>query len=265
MSRSTLDKLERRLSPYSLPNLTLYIMLGQIVVYGLALTQRLDPTALALIPARVAQGEIWRLGTFLLVPPDAHPVFMAFAWYLFYLMGSTLENIWGQTRYNLYLLIAAAATFAAALATPNHPTTASFIATSIFLAFARLNPDFQLALFFILPVRIYWLALLNWVFIAYAVLFLPPPYKLAALAAIVNFLIFFGKDLLADMRSSHRRMKKDSVPRSFSEAPFHTCARCGTNDQKEPHLNFRYRNDEEFCERCLKESDTPSRTTPEAP
>ena len=37
-----------------------------------------------------------------------------------------------------------------------------FLAGSVFLAFAYLNPDFEIVLFFILPVKIQWLALFAW-------------------------------------------------------------------------------------------------------
>ena len=51
--------------------------------------------------------------------------------------------------------------------TPLQPTTNAFLAGSVFLSFAYLAPNFELALFFILPVKIKWLALLTW--IGYAV------------------------------------------------------------------------------------------------
>ena len=42
-----------------------------------------------------------------------------------------------------------------------------FLYGSLFLAFARLYPDFIINLFFILPIRIKWLALLQWISYGY--------------------------------------------------------------------------------------------------
>ena len=56
-----------------------------------------------LVPEAVVAGDWWRVFTFLFVPPATNPIFAFFGWYLFYLMGSTLEAQWGAFRYNIYL------------------------------------------------------------------------------------------------------------------------------------------------------------------
>lgn len=90
---SLLDKLEKKFQRFGIPNLTLHIIIGQSLVYILAKTGRVDIIRLIqLIPAQVLEGEVWRLLTFLFVPKSWHPLFLFFALYLFYLMGSSLEN-----------------------------------------------------------------------------------------------------------------------------------------------------------------------------
>ena len=74
----------------------------------------------------------------------------------------------------------------------------------IFIAFAALYPDIQLLLFFVIPIKIKWLAILDGLYFIYAIVqaFLPAYgggvfgiyYKANALAAfisILNFIIFF--------------------------------------------------------------------------
>src|ERR1039458_1082074 len=73
------------------------------------------------------------------------------------------EDYWGVFRFNFFLFIGWALTVGAAFLTPAEPATNLFVAGSVFLAFAYLNPDFELVLFFILPVKVKWLALLTWV------------------------------------------------------------------------------------------------------
>ena len=81
-------------------------------------------------------------------------IFAFFAWYLFYLMGNALEGHWGAFRYNLFLLIGYLVTVAVAFLYPYAAATNIFIGGSVFLAFAYLYPDFQLYIFFIIPVRL---------------------------------------------------------------------------------------------------------------
>src|SRR5438093_1084394 len=109
-----LSKLERKLGPYSVPNLTLALIICQVVMYLIAQAQLqgqpqgAKPEILEkaeLVPRLVLQGEVWRVITFLAVPPLTNPIFAVFGWYLFYLMGTALEVYWGIFRYNIFLLI----------------------------------------------------------------------------------------------------------------------------------------------------------------
>ena len=159
---SFLTKLERLFGRFAIPNLSLYLIVGQVFFWGLALMTGFDLGRIALLPVAVVAGEVWRVATFVLVPPNIHPVFIAFAWYLFYLMGTALEHNWGAFRYNAFLGIGWLLTVAAAFVTPFAYATNYYFLRSVFLAFAYLNPDFVMMIFFILPVKIKWLALLQW-------------------------------------------------------------------------------------------------------
>ena len=66
---------------------------------------------------------------------------------------------------------------------------------SVFLAFAWLYPDYQILLFFILPVKVKWVAVMVWIY--YLMAFATGDWdKAAVLAGIFNWVLFFHGDLL---------------------------------------------------------------------
>jgi hypothetical protein len=239
-----LETLERKFRRYAVHNVTLYLVLGQALVFVFALSGRSILQRVELIPDLVMTGEWWRLITFLFIPPATNPIFAFFAWYLFYLMGSALEGHWGAFRYNLYLLVGYVVTVAVSFIMPLYPATNVFIGGSVFLAFAFLYPDFQLYIFFVLPVKIKWLALLTWLGYAYGVLFGSWSTRLLVLASICNFLLFFGKDILWRMKTGKRVMATQVRQYSGKKEVFHTCATCGITDVSHPQMEFRY------CSNC---------------
>ncbi|HUJ16706.1 MAG TPA: hypothetical protein VL197_01825 [Nitrospirota bacterium] len=237
---SLLDRLDRKLRRYAIPNVTLYIILGQVLFFVFALSGRFILERVLLIPDRVLAGEWWRLITFVFIPPATSPIFAFFAWYLFYLMGNALEGRWGAFRYNVFLLVGYAVTVAVTFLFPYFAATNIFIAGSVFLAFAYLYPDFQLYLFFILPVKIKWLALLTWLGYAYEMITGSWHTRLLVLASISNFLLFFGRDILWRMKAGNRKMVFQSKQYTTGREPFHTCAACGKTDLSDPQMEFRY-------------------------
>jgi hypothetical protein len=239
-----LDKLDKKFRHVGIPHVTLYLVFGQSLVYVLSLSGKVDLTRIALIPVKVLEGEVWRLFTFLFMPPLTHPIFIVFALYLFYLMGTALENHWGVFRYNIFLLIVYIATVAVSFITPFSPSSNIFIGGSVFLAFAFLNPDFELALFFILPIKIKWLALLTWIGYFFQIAFGTWTSRLLVLASISNFLIFFGKDIFLLMRSHRWRMGRKVRKFATQNNPVHCCTICGITDKDDPTMEFRY------CTKC---------------
>jgi hypothetical protein len=233
-----LENLERKFRRYAVQNVTLYLILGQVLFFVFALSGSLE--RVVLIPDRVLTGEWWRLITFLFIPPASSPIFVFFAWYLFYLMGNALEGHWGAFRYNLFLLIGYVITVAVSFILPMYPATNVFIGGSVFLGFAFLYPDFQLYIFFILPVKIKWLALLTWIGYAYEVLFGSWSTRLFVLASISNFLLFFGRDIAWRMKTGKRVMAAQARQFTGKKEAFHTCAACGITDLSHPQMEFRY-------------------------
>ncbi|HYW80633.1 MAG TPA: hypothetical protein VE890_13700 [Thermoguttaceae bacterium] len=240
-----LDRLDRRFGRFAVPNLTAALIAAQVIVYVLGQGGNAGIVArIALIPSRVLEGEAWRLVSFVAQPPGFNLFFAFFFWYLFYLMGTTLEHTWGVFRYNVFLLIGYVATVAVSFITPEMPASVAFLQGSVFLAFAWLYPDFQLMLMFILPVKIKWLALLAWIGYFMTIGFGDLHEQLIATAAVANFLLFFGSDILLRMRSGRRRMAYQADRIKRAQDPNHRCAICGITDKSNPTMLFRY------CSKC---------------
>ena len=235
-----LDTLEHKYRRYAIPNMTVYLIAGQVLFFMFALSGRFILERVVLIPELVMAGEWWRLITFLFIPPLTNPIFAFFAWYLFYLMGGALEGHWGAFRYNLFLLIGYLVTIAVSFFFPDYPATNLFIGGSIFLAFAFLYPDFQLYILFIIPVKVKWLALLTWIGYAYGIIIGTGQTRLMVLASISNFLLFFGKDIYGRMKTGKKRMATQAREYSGKKEAFHTCAACGITDLSHPGMEFRY-------------------------
>lgn len=235
-----LESLEKKYRRYAVHNVTLYLIMGQALFFVFALSGRFNVGHVLLIPERVLMGEWWRLITFLFVPPMSSPLFVFFAWYLFYLMGSALEGHWGAFRYNLFLLIGYGVTVAVSFLHPLYPATNIFVGGSVFLAFAFLYPDFVLHIFFVLPVKIKWLALLTWMVYAFEILSGPWSTRLSVLASLSNFFLFFGSDILWRMKTGGRKMTAQARQFSGKREAFHTCSTCGITDVSHPEMEFRY-------------------------
>lgn len=245
-----LNRLERAFGRLAIPNISLYLVMGQVLFWAVSYLGFFELEKIALLPVAVLEGEAWRLFTFLLLPPNAHPVFIAFAWYMFYMMGSALEQYWGVFRYNLFIFIGWLLTVGVAFLFPLNYSTNLFLAGSVFLAFAFLNPDFEMLIFFILPVKIKWLALIQWVLYGYTLIVGSWPVRLAVLASIGNFLLFFAGEIVQRMKTGRRRMEhqaRQAAARDNDE-PRHTCVVCGKNDRTHPKEEFRYSDDDRcYC------------------
>lgn len=203
-----LTSLERKFGRYSIKDLMKYIVILNAAVF---LINYLIPDTqlyakLMLFPDRVMQGEVWRIISFLLVPDQSSPIWVIFTLYLYYIVGSNLENQWGSFKFNIYYLIGVIATIAAAFISyalaPEMggsrlylPVTTMHLNLSLFLAFARLYPNYEILVFLLLPVKVKYLGWINWAIIAFSLIFNPITMKLAALASIINYLIFFSSGL----------------------------------------------------------------------
>jgi membrane associated rhomboid family serine protease len=255
---SVLNRLERKFGRFAIRDLMLYIvgLNGLIYLLSYAYPESAAIGKLALVPQRVMEGEVWRLFTFILIPPAASVLWIFFILYFYYVVGTGLEHEWGSFRFNVYYFTGVFMTAAAAFMI-GQGTTALYLNLSLFLAFAYVYPDFEILLFFIIPVKVKYLAWLNWFFIAFTVLTAPIAAKFAALASVTNFFLFFGKDIAANIgRSSSAYQRRMSFHAKFKKITIHRCTICGMTEEDDPSMDFRYcstcEGDYEYCMRHLK-------------
>ncbi len=232
-------KLERKFGRYAIHHLVKYLTIANaaalIVLFVLS---RTAPEAaawlyntLALIPSRLLQGEVWRLFTFVLLPENLDPLWGALTLYFFYFIGTSLENSWGAFKFNVYYLIGVVGTILGAvlvaLLSPSFAsTTALYLNLSLLLAFATLFPDHQIMLFFFIPVKMKWLGLVYAAFVLWTVvsslLFGNWGMAVAPVVSLLNYLLFFGRDLLKVVHlrrrvSNNRRKFFDEINRANLE------------------------------------------------
>ena len=269
--------LRRKLEKYAIPNLTLYL----IICYGIGyLMQYLVPAGyqyLMLDPFLVLKGQVWRLVTWILIPPDSSNIFFVLiTLYLYYSLGGLLERIWGTYKYNVYLfsgllftilgafvlcgysvLMGAQPTMYTGLYLLNNGSAVYFgqfstyyINMSIFLACAASIPDVQVLLMFLFPIKVKWLG------IVYGLILLVNCIQggiatwIVVIFSLLNFLVFFlrskGKMHLSvgqikRQQEFHQKMRAAGQTKGITR---HKCAICGRTELDGDDLEFR------FCSKC---------------
>lgn len=257
---SLLKRLEGRFSRFAIPNLTLALIVGQIGFYVVEFAKQGEGDPLEIIRldvAKVLDGEVWRLLSFIFTPPATIPIFVIFAWLLMHLFGSILEQFLGTFRYNLFLLTSFLANLAVAfllyfgwnlpwelLNRINFGGTNAALYGTLFLGAARVAPDLTLNVFFVLPVRIKWLAIITWLFYGYALVKSPWPLQLVVLGGTLNYFLFFGRGHLRDFRDKRRSREFQAKAKPKDTGPKHECLVCGKNSDQAPKTLFRY------CSQC---------------
>jgi membrane associated rhomboid family serine protease len=249
-----LNKLERRLGKFAIKNLMTYIVGITGIIYALSIfgNRGFIINKLMLIPELVLRGEVWRLVTYIFIPPNTSPIWIIFVLYFYYMVGNALENEWGSFKFNIFYFTGMIGTTIAAFIT-GYGATALYLNLSLFLAFARIYPEFQLLLFFVIPVKIKYLAMLNWAYIIFIILAGGMAARLIAVVSILNYFLFFGKDIISRTKSNrqvynNRRRFHTELPKDFT---IHKCTICGKTEKDDPYMDFRYcpecEGDYEYC------------------
>ena len=256
-----LNKLERRLGFLGTPGL-IRIVVGLTALVFLLV--RLNPDfrlMLDLDPARIRHGEIWRLVTYIFLPQTSSFLWIILLLWFLWFIGEGLEQAWGAFRLTLYFLVGMIGTTAAAFFFGARFSN-SMLYASLFFAFARFYPDQVIYLFFLLPVKIKWVAWVSAALLFAGFVVGSNAYRMSLVAALSNYLIFFGPEVIYEARHrgevSARRRRYARSSRSETE-PLHKCAVCGATELSDPNLDFRVASDgEEYCVAHLPKATTPA-------
>lgn len=267
------NKFEKKFGKYAIPNLSLYLIIGYAIGFILEMFDKTGAiiSLMTLEPGMIIHGQIWRVFSWLLIPPDRSNIFFVVIMLLFYYnIGNTLEKVWGVYRYNVYLfsgfiytLVGAFIMYFVLLAMGINGTgligaffTTYYVNMSIFLAFAATFPSMEVMLMFIIPIKVKYLGIVYAVMIVFEALQYAS-YSLAMgiikfvviLCSLLNFIVFFvrgrGKIRLSKeqvkMRSEYRTKMKAAQAQAITK---HKCAICGRTEETHPDLEFR------FCSKC---------------
>jgi membrane associated rhomboid family serine protease len=252
-----LNKLERRIGFIAIPGLVRGVVVLTALVYVLTVLSPHLLSILDLDPARIRQGEIWRLITYIFIPsaparPGAvvSPLFVVMALMILWSIGDGLEAAWGAFRLTVYFFVGMIGTTVAAFFF-GAPFSNSMLAASLLFAFAWFYPDEVIYVFFILPMKWKWVAWITGAFIAFQFVGGPISVRLAIVCALSNFFIFFGPEFIQRLRHRQevttRRKRFDVQTRTEAE-PLHKCATCGATELSDANLEFRVARDgEEYC------------------
>ncbi|MGN0979995.1 MAG: rhomboid family intramembrane serine protease [Candidatus Avoscillospira sp.] len=248
-------------------NLMLYVAIGTVVMYVFMM---IDPSnvlyyAFCFNRSAILHGQIWRLFTYIFIPTDSYVFLMVIMLFFYYQIGRMLESQWGVFRFNLFYFSGVILMDIGALLL-NATASVSYLNLSLILAFATLYPENRVMLFFIIPLKMKYLAWFYFVITILQVVFTSFPYNLFPIFALLNYFLFFGSSILGILpdfmqpRSGSRkkafgdfgRKKEKPNPnwadgyRSKSgEKPYrHKCTVCGRTDTDYPNLEFRY------CSKC---------------
>lgn len=201
--------LERALRRWAVPDLMRYIVIGQGVMFLLlyawpSMGYRLY-SLMTLSRAGLLRGQIWRMVTFILIPPNSSPLFILFALYFYYVIGTGLEARWGKVKFNLYYVVGMLAAIVACLVTGSAGN--SFLNLSLFFAYAALYPDEQVLLFMFLPIKMKYLAVIDaalylWQFIVGSF-----STRVTIVLCLANVFLFLGGDLLHTLRRESQYWK----------------------------------------------------------
>lgn len=241
-----LDKLERKFGKLAIHNLMGYIVFSNAAVYILAYFQSDFLSYIYLSPYSVLHGEVWRLVTFLFIPPMTSILFIILALYFEYMIGISLEHEWGAFKFNIYYFVGVIGTIIASFIT-GLPMSNGYLNLSLFFAFAKLFPEFELLIFFILPVKIKYLGWISWIMLIISFILGSMSTRVAIVVAILNYILFFGKDSIMSKKhatNAHIRKREYKSKMSNKKPHMHQCEVCGKTELDDVNLEFRY------CSKC---------------
>ncbi len=262
---------ERKFGKYAIRNLSFVLVACYAVGYLLEMFDRSGFVLswLTLNPYAILHGQIWRLVTWILIPPSSGGLFFTLIMLYFYCsIGTTLERTWGTYRYNVYLFQGMLFTIAGSfllmgycylfkpvlflsaqtgtvLSVNNTPAeyfaviammfSTYYINMSIFLAFAATFPDAQVLLMFIIPIRIKWMGIIYAVMLVFQFLSTNVYGKFAIGASLLNFVVFFltSRNMMhLNPKQIHRRQEFKRDVRRNTGITKHKCAICKTTYER---------------------------------
>ena len=257
------NRLRECLDSFAVPGLIRYVALLNALVFVLHLIAPGYLSLLELDPSLVLKGQVWRLMTWIFIPETLSPFWIIFAVLFLFYLGDGLESSMGPARLTLFyfsgIFLCTATSFVIGWTQSSWVSLAhanTFLNLTLLLAYATIYPEFKVLVFFVLPVRIVWLALFSAVLMILSAIGQPLVVAATLGVAFLNYFLFFGKALRQMLPASAvlppagrtlSEVLQKNPPHEYNPT-FHRCHTCGRTEVSEPLLEFRVSTDgEEYC------------------
>lgn len=252
-----LNKWERKYGRYAIRNLPAIMIALYVVGYLIEYLMPSLVSYLYLSPTMILRGQVWRLVTWLIIPPYSLDIFTIITLYFYFSIGRTLEQTWGPFQFNVYIFSGILFTilgafllyFIGGIDQPYYFST-YYICMSMFLAFAATYPDMQVLLMFIIPIKVKWLGLLYGILLLASLVQGGWATRIAITASLLNFVIYFLMTRNLNRYNPHEIHRRNDFKRKVKKVQpgkgdaRHKCAICGRTEKDGDRLEFR------FCSKC---------------
>ena len=266
-----MSNFEKKFGKYAIKNLSMVLIICYVLGYLIEMMMPWLLGYLTLNPYAILHGQVWRLVTWVLIPPPTSNLFFTLIMlYFYYSLGTTLERTWGTYRYNLYLFSGMLFTIVGSFLLMGYcylfPTadmvqygprvlfsivaplfSTYYVNMSIFLAFAATFPETQVLLMFIIPIRVKVLGIIYGILLLVEFIQGNIYSRFVMAASLLNFIVFWATSRshihMSPKQVKRRQEFKREVKRNTG-ATKHKCAVCGRTEADSPDLEFRY------CSKC---------------
>ena len=292
-----MSDLERKFGKYAVRDLSLKLIILYLAGYAIYFINPRILYYMTLNPYAIVHGQIWRIVSWLLIPPQTSNLFfVAIMLFFYYSIGTSLERVWGTWRYNVFIFTGIFLTIVAAflwmgfayltgapaaLSSDGGQTyfvyyslafSTYYINMGIFFAYALTFPDAMVLMFFIIPIKVKWLGLLDLAYLTYEFFVSSVATRFAILATFVNigllYLRFKGPVRIrrgsgnggmkgmfrnGNLPFGNKTAKSGNASGIYTgrsgrtggaNRVIHRCAICGRTQADNPDLEFRY------CSKC---------------
>ncbi len=256
-----LNKMERKFGKYAIQNLTFWLIGAWVLGFIIQITMPDVLQLLLLEPRMILQGQVWRIVSWLLIPPPVNILFLIFFLSCYYFIGISIEQAIGTFRYNVYLIGGILCSILGAfflygfyylakvrsVAGIGYYFSTQYITMSLFLAFAVIFPNIEFRLYFLIPIKAKWMGIVDVIWMVFMFIASNAAGRTAILASLMNFLIFFFTTRnyhRVSPKEIHRKQVYRQQMRQAQNITRHKCAICGRTERDGADLEFR------FCSKC---------------
>lgn len=246
-----IDTLEHKFGRFALPRILTVIAGFQALNWFLIKVVPEFLGMLAFDPQAIREGEVWRLFSYVLLPGSTSIIWLLCIGFMF-MLNDGLEEVWGSFRLNLYVL-GGIASIAIGGMIFGFSTTGSVLWAGVLFAFASHFPNQEILFYFIIPLKIKWLAYFSGALMLLGFI-TAPGMRWEILFSLLNFLVAFGPGFVKSLR--HRsevtaRRRRFEEAKAAEDHSLHRCVKCGRTDTQHPQLEFRVTAEgDDICMEC---------------